>query len=92
MKLSLITMATAAMLTFAPAQMTAQNPPPANPPTNSGSGVPKQDGTGPKVRKGKGQGQGNSTPRMGKKTGPRDGTGPIHTPQGGGGGRRGGRK
>lgn len=91
MKLRLLSMAAAALLTagtaMLPAQVTA--PPCTNCPTG---GVPKKDGTGPKVRKGKAQGQGQGQPQgeMGKRTGPRDGTGPIHTPPQGG--RRGGRR
>lgn len=88
MKLRLITLAIAAMLGLGPALMASQQPPPADPPTNTG-GVPKKDGTGPKARKGNGQGQDNKA-RKGKKTGPRDGTGPIHPSPNGG--RRGGRK
>lgn len=82
MKRRLMIMMAAAIFAFA-----------ANPvfafPNNPPNGVQKRDGTGQQARKGKNQ---QGAPGMhGKQTGPRDGTGPIHTPPNGGG-RRGGRR
>lgn len=96
----LATVATAVTLFLAPfaglsfAQTTGDTICP-NCPNN---GVPKKDGTGGPGMKNKqqkgNQGKGNSGMR-GNRTGPQDGTGPIHTPSGSGnrgGGGRGGRR
>ena len=77
MKRTILTLTTAAMLLFASSPVLAQNTPaPANPNCPTG-GVPKKDGTGPGLKRG-------------NRTGPKDGSGPIHTPQNQG--RRAGRR
>lgn len=79
MKRRLLILITAAMFSLASLPAVAQQGPPVNRgdcPNCPNKGVPKKDGTGPGAKKGKRQG-------------PQDGTGPIHTPQGKG--RRGGR-
>jgi hypothetical protein len=80
MKHRLLAIAAAAFLTLAPMTAFAQGPADPACPNCPTGGVPKKDGTGgPGAKKGQKQGQG-----------PRDGTGPRHTPQrqGRGGGRR----
>jgi hypothetical protein len=53
------------------------NPAPCPNPNCETGGIPKKDGTGPGAKKG-------------KRTGPQDGSGPLHTPPNSGKGRRGG--
>jgi len=66
MKRTLMTLLTAAMLLAASGPVLAQTAPTPGPNCPTG-GVPKKDGTGPGLK-------------QGKRTGPRDGSGPIHTP------------
>ena len=70
MKKTLLTVMTAAMFLFTSGLLSAQTAPtpaPGSCPNCPTGGVPKKDGTGPGLKRG-------------KRTGPRDGSGPIHTP------------
>jgi len=67
MKRTILTLATAVMLLAASSPALAQSAPtPPNPSCPTG-GVPKKDGTGPGMKRG-------------NRTGPQNGSGPIHTP------------
>ncbi len=80
MKKTLITLTAAAALLLGSGAILAQTAPAPAPvpcPNCPTGGIPKKDGTGPGAMKG-------------KRTGPRDGSGPIHTPPNKG--RRGGRR
>ena len=82
MKRILLLATTAAAMLIAPALTIAQTTPQPNPapcPNCPSDGVPKKDGTGPGAKNSKG-----------KRTGPQDGSGPIHNPPNSGKGRRGG--
>lgn len=80
MKHSLLAILTAAMLTFGASNTFALGkcrPNNGNGGNCPNGGVPKRDGTGPGMKHGRQNGQ----PGMhGRQTGPRDGTGPMHTP------------
>jgi hypothetical protein len=79
MKHSFLAILTAAMLTFGASSGYAlgKGRPNSGTCTNCPNGGPKRDGTGPGMK----NGQQNGQPGMhGRQTGPRDGTGPIHTP------------
>lgn len=67
MKRMILTLMTAAMLLTASGPILAQQAPATPGPNCPTGGVPKRDGTGPGLKKG-------------KRTGPQDGSGPIHTP------------
>jgi hypothetical protein len=78
----LISTAIGALLLSAPILPAQNGPAPQNPTPCANcqsDGVPKKDGTGPGARKG-------------NRTGPKDGSGPIHTAPNTGKGRRGGRR
>jgi hypothetical protein len=80
MKRKLIILATAVIFSLTSSNLIAQyGPNPGNCPNCPTGGTPKKDGTGPGAKNG-------------KRSGPQDGSGPIHTPpnggQRGGGGRR----
>lgn len=66
MKRILLTLATAGLL-LASGPVLAQNAPTTPCPNCPTGGVPKKDGTGPGLKRG-------------QRTGPQDGSGPIHTP------------
>ncbi len=87
MKRRWMTMMMAAMFTLA-SGMFAQTADPGACPNCPNGGVPKQDGTGKQAKRGQKKGSGPGM--QGQRTGPRDGTGPMHTPSGQG--RRGGRR
>jgi hypothetical protein len=68
MKKALLTLMTAGLMLLSSGYVTAQSTPsPGACPNCPTGGVPKKDGTGPGAKKG-------------NRTGPRDGSGPIHTP------------
>ncbi len=67
MKRLILTLATAGMLLFASSPALAQNAPTTPCPNCPTGGVPKKDGTGPGLKRG-------------NRTGPQNGSGPIHTP------------
>lgn len=67
MKRTFLTLVTAAMLLAASSPVMAQTAPAPSGPNCPTGGVPKKDGTGPGLKKG-------------NRTGPKDGSGPIHTP------------
>jgi len=67
MKRMILTLTTAAMLLMASGPVFAQQAPSQPCPNCPTGGIPKRDGTGPGLKKG-------------KRTGPQDGSGPIHTP------------
>lgn len=79
MKRTLLMLSAIGAMLVAPAIVSAQTAPNPNPApcANCPNGVPKQDGTGPGAKKG-------------NRTGPKDGSGPQHTPPNSGKGRRGG--
>lgn len=82
MKRILLLATMAGAMLIAPAlsiAQTAPQPSPAPCPNCPSDGVPKKDGTGPGAKNNKG-----------KRTGPQDGSGPLHTPPNTGKGRRGG--
>jgi hypothetical protein len=83
MKKTLTAIAFAGMLTLASGNLWAQTASAPNVcPNCPTGGVPKKDGTGPGARQGQKQGQSQGPGMRGQRTGPRDGSGPIHTPQG----------
>ncbi len=67
MKRMILTLATAVMLLAASSPALAQRAPSTPCPNCPTGGIPKQDGTGPGLKRG-------------KRSGPQNGTGPIHTP------------
>lgn len=80
MKRILLMSFTIGAMLLAPSLVSAQTAPAPNPstcPNCPSGGVPKKDGTGPGVKKG-------------NRSGPKDGSGPLHTPPNAGKGRRGG--
>lgn len=83
MKHSFLTLLTAAALTVGASSMYAigKGKGPSGTCTNCpNGGVPKRDGTGPGMQNGKQNGSQNGPGMKGQRTGPRDGSGPIHTP------------
>ncbi|MCS7314519.1 MAG: hypothetical protein RMI94_10655 [Bryobacterales bacterium] len=67
MKRTILTLITAAMLLAASGPILAQQAPTTPCPNCPTGGVPKRDGNGPGLKKG-------------NRTGPQNGSGPIHTP------------